>query len=151
MNEEAKVPESQPASPPEAEAPAPETAPEGPPPAPQPPSQEVEEGKAFAILSYALSIIGLPFFLVPLIMRNNEFSLYHAKQCLMIWLLAVVGGVVSAILSLICIGFILGAALAVFVLVLTIIGIINAANGEQKPLILIGKWGEDWFKGITKA
>lgn len=151
MNEEAKGPESQPAPPPEAEAPAPETAPEGPPPAPQTPSQEVEEGKAFAILSYALSIIGLPFFLVPLIMRNNEFALYHAKQCLMIWLLAVVGGVVSAILSFICIGVILGAALAVFVLVLTIIGIINAANGEQKPLILIGKWGEDWFKGITKV
>ena len=49
-------------------------------------SGDVEDGKAFAMLSYGLSLIGIPFFLVPLIMRNNEFSLYHAKQCLMMWL-----------------------------------------------------------------
>ena len=41
--------------------------------------KDVEEGRTFAILSYALSFISIPFFLVPLIMRNNEFSLYHAK------------------------------------------------------------------------
>lgn len=151
MNEEAKGPESQPAPPPEAEAPAPETTPEGPPPAPQTPSQEVEEGKAFAILSYALSIIGLPFFLIPLIMRNNEFSLYHAKQCLILWLFGLVGSVIGGITIAICVGAVILPAVLIFVLVLEIMGIINAANGVQKPLILIGKWGEDWFKGITKV
>lgn len=114
-------------------------------------SKDVEEGKAFAILSYVLSLIGIPFFLVPLIMRNNEFSLYHAKQCLMIWLIVIVGGVASMILTLLCIGIILGIAVGVFCLVLDIMGIINASNGEQKPLPLIGKLGEEWFKGIKKA
>jgi hypothetical protein len=47
-------------------------------------SKEVEEGKAFAVLSYVLGLVGIPFFLVPLIMRNNEFSLFHAKQCLIL-------------------------------------------------------------------
>lgn len=138
MNEEAKVPQNQPAPP--ATTGAAQISP-----------REVEEGKAFAILSYALSIIGLPFFLIPLIMRNNAFSLYHAKQCLILWLFGIAGGIVSAILAFICIGVILAVVLGIFLLVLTIVGLVYAAQGEQKPLPLIGKWGEDWFKGITKV
>ena len=114
-------------------------------------AQEVADGKAFAVLSYVLSLIGLPFFLVPLIMRNNAFSLYHAKQCLMLWLVGIVGGILSAVLAVICVGVILGLLLAIFGLVLTIMGIINASNGVVKPLPVIGPWGEDWFKGIVKV
>ncbi len=133
------------------------TSPAAPPPPPPPPpppagsSQEVEEGKAFAILSYVLSLIGLPFFLIPLIMRNNDFSLYHAKQTLMIWLVGIIGGVVSGILTFVCIGVILAVVLAIGLLVLTIMGLINAAQGQQKPLPIIGKWAEDWFKGLVKV
>ncbi|MBN1268974.1 MAG: hypothetical protein JXB04_05260 [Kiritimatiellae bacterium] len=126
-------------------APAPEAAPK-----PEL-TPEVEEGKTFAILSYALNFIGLPFFLVPLIMRNNEFSLYHAKQNLILWLLGIVGSVVSSILAVVCIGIVLGLALLVFMLVLNIMGLMNAIKGEAKPLPLIGKWGEDWFKGLKKV
>ena len=114
-------------------------------------NKEIEEGKVFAILSYALSFIGLPFFLVPLIMRNNEFSLYHAKQCLIIWLGGVALSVISAPLSVICIGVILALVGGIFLLVLNIMGLINAVKGEQKPIPVIGKWGEDWFKGLKKA
>lgn len=113
--------------------------------------KEVEEGKPFAILSYALGLIGLPFFLVPLIMRNNDFALYHAKQCLILWLFGIVGSVVSGILAFICIGIILGVAIAILVLVLDIIGLVNAVNGEKKPLPWIGPFAEEWFKGVTKA
>jgi len=114
-------------------------------------SKDVEEGKVFAILTYALSFVGLPFFLVPLIMRNNDFSLYHAKQCLILWLAGVVGSVLSSILMAVCIGAILLPIVLVFCLVLNIIGLINAVKAETKPLPLIGKWGEDWFKGIRKV
>ncbi len=113
-------------------------------------SNEVQQGKTFAILSYALSFISLPFFLVPLIMRNNEFSLYHAKQCLMIWLGGVAVSIVGSILSVICIGIIILIAGMIFLLVLDIMGLINAVKGLQKPLPVIGKWGEDWFKGLQK-
>ena len=119
-------------------------------PAQTPVSSEIAEGKAFAVLSYALSFIGIPFFIVPLIMRDNEFSLFHAKQCLILWLAGIVASVIGGILTLICIGVILLAVAAVFVLVLNIMGLINAVKGEQKPLPLIGKWGVDWFKGIKK-
>ena len=72
----------------EQEAPAPEAPAQEPAAqaAPAADSKEVEDGKIFAILSYVLNFVGLPFFLVPLIMRNNAFSLYHAKQCLMWWI-----------------------------------------------------------------
>ena len=109
---------------------------------------EIEEGKTFAILSYVLNLIGLPFFIVPLIMRNNEFSLYHAKQCLVIWL-------VLAVLSLInvlpCIGQIIWLAVWIFMIVLNIMGINNSTKNEMKPVPVIGKWGEEWFKGLKKA
>ena len=127
-------------------SPPPEPAPAG----PGELSNEVQQGKTFAILSYALSLIGLPFFLVPLIMRNNEFSLYHAKQCLMIWLGGVAVSIVGSILSVICIGVIILIAGMIFLLVLDIMGLINAVKGLQKPLPVIGQWGEDWFKGLQK-
>jgi len=114
-------------------------------------SKEVEEGKTFAILSYVLSFVGIPFFLVPLVMRKNEFSLYHAKQCLMLWLAGVAGSIVSSVLMVVCIGLILWIAVFVLCIVLNIIGLINATKGEMKALPLIGKWGEDWFKGLKKA
>lgn len=150
MNEKEKAPEGQP----NPEVPESQPAPSPIPPAGAEPAltpQEIEEGKVFAILSYALSIIGLPFFLVPLIMRNNEFSLYHAKQCLMIWLAGIAVGIAGGILTFICIGPIVWIVGYIFLLVISIIGLINAAQGQMKPLPLIGKWGEDWFKGLKKV
>jgi uncharacterized membrane protein len=115
-------------------------------------AKEIEEGKAFAILSYVLGFLGLPFFLIPLIMRNNTYSLYHAKQCLMIWLVGMAGGMISSVLvAVFCLGVITGMALGVFILVVEILGIINAVNGEMKPLPVIGKYADEWFKGITKT
>jgi len=111
----------------------------------------VEEGKTFAILSYALGLIGLPFFLIPLIMRNNEFSLYHAKQCLLLWLAGLVVSVIGSVLMIVCIGIIILTAGWVFLLVLDIMGLANAIKGEQKPLPLIGKYADEWFKGLKKA
>jgi uncharacterized membrane protein len=114
-------------------------------------AKEIEEGKVFAILSYVLGFLGIPFFLVPLIMRDNTFSLYHSKQCLMLWLVAMAGGMISGILTLVCIGVITGIALGIFIFVVDIIGLINAKNGVMKPLPLIGKYADDWFKGIVKV
>jgi len=135
---------------PDAEETAPEAAPEAE--APAIDEKDVEEGKVFAILSYVLGFLGLPFFLVPLIMRNNTFSLYHSKQCLMIWLVAVAGSVISSVLvAVFCLGIITALVLAVFLVVVEIIGMINASKGEMKPLPLIGTYADDWFKGITKV
>lgn len=113
--------------------------------------KEVEEGKAFAILSYVLTFLSFPFFLVPLIMRNNAYSLYHSKQCLILWIAGLVLTAVSVPLMAVCVGAVLLPVGAIFLLVLNIMGIINAVNGRMEPLPVIGKWAEDWFKGITKV
>jgi uncharacterized membrane protein len=34
------------------------------------------------------------------------------------------------------------------VLILVIIGIMNASNEEEKPLPIFGEYFQDWFKGI---
>ncbi|MDA0991305.1 MAG: DUF4870 domain-containing protein [Verrucomicrobia bacterium] len=114
-------------------------------------TSEVDEGKAFAILSYVISFVGLPFFLVPLIMRNNSFSLYHAKQCLLLWIFITVGSAIAGILTLVCVGALLIPILAIAWYVWNIIGLINAANGQQKPLPLFGQLADNWFKGINKV
>ncbi len=114
-------------------------------------AKEFEEGKIFAILSYVLSLVGIPFFLIPLIMRNNEYALYHAKQCLMLCIAGIILFTISAPLCAICIGFILLPAAGIFLLVLTIMGLINATKPELKPIPLLGKLADNWFKGIKKV
>ena len=121
-------------------------------------AKEIEDGKAMAILCYALNFAHLPFWIVPLVMRDNEFSLYHAKQCLTVFLVmagsAIVGGLVCFVLAFACIGFLLMPllilALAGGGITLNIIGLINTSKGECKPLPVIGGLAESWFGGIRK-
>jgi uncharacterized membrane protein len=111
---------------------------------------EVAEGQTFAILSYALSLTMLPFFFVPLILRNNSFSLFHAKQSLVLWILGVVSLYLGSLLMIFCVGLFIIVATSALLVVLNIVGLIHAIKGEQKPLPLVGEWAEVWFKGIRK-
>jgi uncharacterized membrane protein len=110
--------------------------------------KEIADGKAFAILSYAINFVGLPFWLVPLIMRNNDFSLYHAKQCLLMWLVGVATGVVAIVP---CAGWIIAIVVILGLLVFNVLGLINAINGRCKPLPLVGTFAEKWFEGLRKV
>ena len=75
----------------------------------------------------------------------------HAKQSLQIWLAGVVLGTVSGALMAVCIGVILLPIVAIGLLVLNIMGLINATKGEMVPVPIIGKWAVEWFKGIKKV
>jgi uncharacterized membrane protein len=93
--------------------------------------EEIQQGKTMAIVAYLL-------FFVPLLMddmRKNKFVMFHTEQSLANFILAVI---ISILGSLTCFGFFLGCVPFVF----CIIGIINAANGEVKPLPIIGQYGE---------
>jgi uncharacterized membrane protein len=121
-------------------------------PGPQMSAGEVQDGKVFAILCYVINILGFPFWLVPLILRNNDFALYHAKQCLMLWIFGVIGGIVGTVLiPVFCIGAVILGVVIVAMLVFNIIGLINALNGLTKPLPLIGPYAERWFASLRKA
>ena len=118
--------------------------------------KEINDGKVLAILCYLIGIVGI----VMLIVRNNAFALYHAKQWLILALTAISVWVPIFIVSMVlgaitrgwgtCLIAPLSGLAGIGILALVVIGVINAANGVCKPLPVIGTFGEQWFKGITK-
>ncbi len=94
--------------------------------------------KVFGVLAY----IGI-LWLVPLLAGKTEFSRFHANQGLVLFIAEIAVSIVAGIITLIpIIGWIIGLllwAVDIFWLVLMIMGIINACQGQQKELPLIGK------------
>lgn len=102
-------------------------------------AKSADDGKMWAFLAYLLSIIG--FVLVLLLKKDNRFAMYHAKQSLVLFILAVVVSIVGSIVPVI--GWFLILPLGnLLVLVLWIVGIINSLSGKEKPLPLIGKFAD---------
>ena len=100
--------------------------------APQVDKADVEKNKAMAILAYFI------FFLPLLTAKDSKFAMYHANQGLNLFLFAMIGWVVSFVTAFILIGFLVGFIVWIAMVVFLILGIINAAKGEMKPLPLIG-------------
>jgi uncharacterized membrane protein len=96
-----------------------------------PDPQDVEKNKVMAILAYII-------FFIPLIAaRDSRFAMFHGNQGLVLFLAAVVINIVGGIIPFIG-WFIILPFGWIAVLILAIIGIINASKGEMKPLPLIG-------------
>jgi uncharacterized membrane protein len=98
---------------------------------------DVEKNKVFAVLAY----IGL-LFLVPLLAApQSPFARYHTNQGVVLFLAAIVGCVAGTILSFIpFLGCLFMPVVMVGILVLMVMGIMNAASGNCKPLPLIGQF-----------
>ena len=99
----------------------------------------IDEGKTTAIISYIFTPIGL---LIAYLMNNsskNAFAQFHIEQSVRLAILGVANwalvwilpGFLSMVTSLIGLG----------ILALMVVGIINAANGKETPLPLIGTIG----------
>ena len=91
--------------------------------------------KLYNVLSYLnLWLIGL------LVAPNDQDVKFHVNQGIILTIGWVAAGILSFILAFIPIlGWLLAFAIYVFIGVLAIMGIINAAKGVQKELPLIGK------------
>lgn len=105
---------------------------------------DVEANKVMAILSYLGILVLIPIFGA----KESKFARFHANQGLILCLAAIGYSVAYSILSSIILAIswrlyflvsILGFLSLVF-LVLAVIGIINAANGQTKELPVIGKY-----------
>lgn len=101
-------------------------------------SKEVEEGKIFAFLAYLLGIIG--FVIVLLAKKDNKFAMYHAKQSLVLFIVAVIGWIILMFIPFL--GWVLLPIWWIIMLIFTILGIINALTGKEKELPIIGKYAE---------
>lgn len=104
-------------------------------------SKEVEEGKIFAFLGVFLTIIG--FIIVLLAKKENKYAMYYAKQGLVLFIAWVIVAIVGMILAFIPIlGWLVWVVLYLGMLILWIIGWINALSGVEKPIPIIGKYAE---------
>jgi|TARA_R100000479_G_scaffold70100_3_gene33883 uncharacterized membrane protein len=102
-----------------------------------------DNGKTIAIIAY-ITLIG---WIIALVMHNNNktaLGAYHIRQMLGIMLLGLALSLLGSLLDI----YILSVILNIGVLVLWILGLIAAIQGEKKPVPLLGEQFQQWFAGI---
>lgn len=112
-----------------------------------PPPAAATEDRTVAILSY-LTLIG---FIIALVMHGSKktaLGAFHLRQNLGLIITWFALCIVSFMLMIIpFIGWLLSMVVWVGLLVLFIMGLISAAQGQQKPLPLVGEHYQKWFGG----
>ncbi|MCR5727090.1 MAG: DUF4870 domain-containing protein [Lachnospiraceae bacterium] len=101
--------------------------------------QDINANKTMGILAYFGLLVLVPIFTA----RQSRFAMFHAEQgitlcigCHIIGILAVVLGLIPAVGWVFSLIF---GLVGILFLVLMILGIINAANGQAKELPVLGK------------
>lgn len=94
-------------------------------------SKDVEENKIYGVLAY----IGILFIVPLLAAKDSPFAKFHANQGAILFIAGVAVNVVWIVPVL---GWIVGFFGWIAVLILAVLGIINAANGKMEKLPLIG-------------
>jgi len=100
--------------------------------------QTIQEGKTMAVVSY-ITIIGLLIAYLVNSGKRNAFTSFHIGQSVRVVLLGLANYVLSFLLPA-TLGFII-TLISIGILVLAILGIVNAANGKAVPLPVIGNLG----------
>lgn len=95
-------------------------------------STDIQSNKGMAIIAYIL-------FFVPLIAaKDSKFAMYHANQGLTLFLCCVILNVVLGIIPII--GWILLPLVNLALVIFAVLGIVAAAQGQVKPLPVIGAY-----------
>ncbi len=105
-------------------------------PAPQSGQSDADKNKPIAIIGYILPFL----FFIPLITdaKDSPFAKFHASQQLNLLLAGAAVWVIGFILAITIILAPLSFLLWIAYIVFQILGVINAAKGEMKPLPVIG-------------
>ena len=88
-----------------------------------------------------MAVVAYLLFFVPLLTdaKNDPFVKFHVKQAIILligWLVSVIIGQVPVL------GWAISFVMGVGILILLLMGIINALNGEEKPLPIIGQYAK---------
>ena len=88
-----------------------------------------------------MAIVAYIIFFIPLLTeaKDDPFVKYHVKQGLVLFIFAVVAWFISGIIPVIG-WYILSPLSNLAIIIFMVMGIINAANGVEKPLPLIGSF-----------
>jgi hypothetical protein len=118
-----------------------------------------DQGKTWAIASYAGLLFGLPIGLIPLIQRNDRYALQHAKTATAVWLGTFAGSIalfmIYAVITAVTCGF--GSVLLpivglpwVWSVVVGVHGLVLSINGSwDEPIGGFG-FGESFFGSIDE-
>jgi len=104
----------------------------------------VQDGKTIAIISY-ITIIGTIIAFVMNQNKQNTFASFHIRQALGIFLTGVLVNFIQRFIHFDGVSWILG----IGVLVLWVIGLIGAIQGEEKRVPLLGDQFQEWFRNIA--
>ncbi|WP_280770717.1 hypothetical protein [Salipaludibacillus daqingensis] len=116
-------------------------------------ASDAEDNKLMAVLAYLGILVLIPL----LAAKESRFAQYHTNQGLVLLIFGVIGFtglfIISSVATFILgnipvlgalVGLLLGGLLYfaawVFFMIIMIMGIMNAAKGQEKPLPLIGKY-----------
>ena len=89
----------------------------------------------------ALAYLGILFFLPLVVCPDSHFGKYHANQGLILFIAGVVVNIAARVSRIIpLIGEIVISACNLLLFVFMILGIINALNGREEPLPIIGSY-----------
>jgi uncharacterized membrane protein len=103
--------------------------------APQGGQSDAEKNKMMAIIGYIVPVL----FFIPLVTeaKNSPFAKFHSNQQLVLLLAAIAVNIVGGIIPFLG-WFIILPFGSIFIIILAIMGIINAVKGEMKKLPAIG-------------
>jgi uncharacterized membrane protein len=109
------------------------------------PAAPASEDRTVAILAY-ITIIG---FIVAIVLHSSKktaLGAFHLRQVLGLILTAIGFGVCVAVLAFIPIlGWLFIGCGWLALLALAVIGLINAASGQMKPVPVLGEKYQQWF------
>lgn len=106
----------------------------------QSPADQPDENQLKVIA--AIGYLGILFILPLLMFPKNKFAIFHANQGLLLFLAGIVGGVAVSVLAVITLGIgaLLWPVVWLFLVVLLIMGVVNALGGKMQRLPLIGNF-----------
>ena len=102
-------------------------------------------GKQTAIIAY-ITLIGLIIAFVMNSEKKNSFAAYHIRQSLGL----MCTGFALAFVNIIPIlGWIVSVFGAIFLIILWVIGLMNAVNEKEAPVPVFGNFYSKWFANIN--
>lgn len=104
----------------------------------------IVEGKSTATIAY-ITLIGLIVAFVQNAEKKNTYANYHIRQSLGLMCTGIALFVIGLIPFL---GWMIAFLGTIALVVLWIRGLMNAINGKQQPIPVLGHWYSKWFANI---
>jgi uncharacterized membrane protein len=104
-------------------------------------NSKADDSKTYAFLATFLSIIGFVIALVT--KKDDEYVMYYAKQSLVIFIIAVIAGIINSILMWIpFLGWFIIAIINIALFLLWLVSWIYALSGEKKTIPIVSDYAQ---------